>query len=405
MTNTTLNKNIRIAIVGAGVSGLTLAAELSRQGYQPQLFEQAPEMGVVGAALFISANSLRVLDDRIAAVDQLVARSFPVASVMAKDAYTGENIKTLMTGEHYENIYGFRGYGIHRAELQSILIDMVGMDNIHLDKRLVGVEDTDSEAILTFADGSAHAADLVIAGDGVRSVLRRHVVGYNDMLYSGCYAYRGMVSPEDANIPDPDSMQFWMADNGHALHYPIANRDHNFLLVKRSAGPWPHKAWTADAEEGDHLRDFENVHPELRAMLEQMPTGKKWAMFFSYPLHQWSRGRVTLMGDAAHAMLPHYGQGANTSMEDAIILADTLSHGVEAKEDLRDVQQRYQNLRIDRTRKIQIASAATGEQMHMATAEAKDSRNKRITRDGMWDYMVSWVHSYDATTSVANSLR
>ncbi|MHA2790141.1 FAD-dependent monooxygenase [Corynebacterium sp. S7] len=405
MSTTSLSKNMRIAIVGAGVSGLTLAAELSRQGYQPQLFEQAPEMGVVGAALFVSANSIRILEDRVHATDKLIERSFPVESVMAKDAYTGETIKTLLTGDEYEQRYGFRGYGIHRAELQSLLIQIVGMENIHLDKRLVGIDDDGSEAVLTFADGSTHAADLVIAGDGVRSLLRRHVVGYNDMLYSGCYAYRGMVSPDSANIPDHGSMQFWMADNGHALHYPIADQNHNFLVVKRSAGPWPHKTWTVDANEGDHLRDFEGVAPELRGMLEQMPTGKKWAMFYSYPLHQWSRGRVTLMGDAAHAMLPHYGQGANTSIEDAIILADALTHGIEAGEDLRDVQQRYQDLRIERTRKIQIASAATGEQMHMADSEAKERRTQKINRAGMWDYMVSWVHSYDATTAVANSLK
>lgn len=359
-------------------------------------------MGVVGAALFLSANSIRLLEQRFDAADAVTSKSFPVESVIHRDAYTGEVVAEMMTGAEYEARTGSRGYGIHRANLQALLVGIVGLENIHLDKRLTNVEDNGNEVVLTFADGSTHAADFVIGADGARSVLRRHIVGYNDAIYSGCYAYRGMIAPEDiGDLPTPDSMQFWMADNGHALHYPIAGQSQNFLLVKRSAGPWPHKAWTAPAEEGEHLKDFAGVDKRLEHVLTKMKTGQKWGMFYTYPLHEWSRGRVTLMGDAAHAMLPHYGQGANTSIEDAIVLADLLTDGAANSRELRDIQAEYQGKRIDRTRKIQIASAATGDLLHVSTPEAKARRAEKLQREGAWDHMLSWVHEFDASAQTS----
>ena len=391
----------RIAIVGAGIGGLTLAAELHRRGVEAHVYEQTAELREVGAAVALSANATRFLIGRLGLGEPLGKKSADVEALILRDGHSGEVVSRVIEREEYHRRAGAPYYGVHRADLQQILQGALTDGTLHLNKKCVGVDERPDGVVLNFADGDAIEADLVIGADGVRSGLRRYVVGYDDAQFSGSFAWRGLVDPaKTPSLPDPGAIQFWMGPGGHLLHYPIGDGTQNFFLVKRHNGPWPHKKWVTPAEPGEHLAAFEGWDPAVLELIGGADAPERWALFHRPPLHQWSRGRVTLLGDAAHAMVPHHGQGANQSIEDAIVLADclvdALSGGADGSDGLGDARQRYQDLRIARTRRVQVASLAAADAYHLPRGEAAQVRNEKLSAPTAWDTYLSWVHEHVA---------
>ena len=220
-------------------------------------------------------------------------------------------------------------WGIHRADLQAVLSKAVGLERINLSHRLTDLVQHPDRVSLSFANGRHVDADLVIGADGARSITRRWMLGYDDALYSGCSGFRGVVPAGRMDLlPDPEAIQFWVGPQGHLLHYPIGDQgDQNFLLVERHPSPWSSRDWVTPASEGEQLRLFKDWHPAVVQMITAVPISQRWGLFHRPPLGRWSKGRVTLIGDAAHALVPHHGQGANQSIEDAVVLAAQLAQG------------------------------------------------------------------------------
>lgn len=401
MTGTTRTRH-RVAIVGAGIGGLTLAIELRRQGLEPQIYEQADGLREVGAAVALSANATRFLRDRTGIGDGLAAAAADVDGLIFRDGRDGHEVARILSREAYRERCGAPYYGIHRADLQQLLAGALGTEGLHLSKRVVGVDDSGSAAVLRFADGDTAEADLVIGADGARSRLRREVVGYDDAVFSGCYGWRGIVGPEQLDLlPDPEAIQFWMGPDGHLLHYPIGSGEQNFLLVRRQTGPWPAQAWTVPGEPGEHVAAFEGWDPAVRQMISAVPGGDRWALFHRPPLHAWSKGRITLLGDAAHALVPHHGQGANQSIEDAIVLADCLTGALATGEDWDVARLRYQQRRLERTRRVQITSAATADVLHLPDGPLAEARNAGLAAPDAWDRYLGWIHEHVADRETA----
>lgn len=273
---TGVNSGRRIAIVGAGIGGLTLAVELRRQGLEPHVYEQAEELREVGAAVALSANATRFLRDRTGIGEGLAEKSADVDGLVFRDGRDGRVIGRVLSREAYRARCGAPYYGIHRADIQQLLAGALGGVGLHLGKRLVRIDDSGAAAaVLHFADGDRAEADLVIGADGAKSLLRREVVGYDDARFSGCYGWRGIVGPEHLDLlPDPEAIQFWMGPGGHLLHYPIGSGEQNFLLVKRLEGPWPEQAWLAPGTPGEHVAAFEGWHPAVLQMVNAAPHGR-----------------------------------------------------------------------------------------------------------------------------------
>ncbi|MET8471989.1 FAD-dependent monooxygenase [Streptomyces sp. NPDC006422] len=395
---TGVNSGRRIAIVGAGIGGLTLAVELRRQGLEPQVYEQTDELREVGAAVALSANATRFLRDRTGIGEGLAHKAADVDGLVFRDGRDGRVIGRVLSREEYRARCGAPYYGIHRADLQQLLAGALDGAGLHLGKRLLSVDDTGAAgAVLHFADGDRAEADLVIGADGARSLLRREVVGYDDARFSGCYGWRGIVGPERLDLlPDPEAIQFWMGPGGHLLHYPIGSGEQNFLLVKRLEGPWPEQAWLAPSTPGEHVAAFEGWHPAVLQMIAAAPAGERWGLFHRPPLHQWSKGRVTLLGDAAHALVPHHGQGANQSVEDAIVLADCLTSALARGEDWESARLRYQARRLERTRRVQIASITTADVLHLPDGPRAETRDRRLGAPDAWERHLAWIHEYAA---------
>ncbi|HET9271852.1 MAG TPA: FAD-dependent monooxygenase [Vicinamibacterales bacterium] len=383
-----------IAVVGAGIGGLTLAIALRRLGIRVDVYEQTAELREVGAAVALSANGTRFFE-QFGLIPRLAAHGAEVEALIWRDGRSGTLVGRHPVGSEYRQRFGAPYLGIHRAELQAALSSAAGLDRIHLNKRLVDIDDSGARAVLRFEDGSTADADLVIGADGARSLVRRWMLGYDDALYSGCSGFRGIVPMDRVpSLPDPMALQFWMGPGGHLLHYPMGNGDINFLLVERHPTPWPHRDWILPAVEGEQLRHFASWHPAVVEMITANPISPRWGLFHRPPLGRWTRGRVTLLGDAAHQLAPHHGQGANQSIEDAIVLAACLAGAGSGP--FATAIERYERLRRGRTRKVQYASISAVDILHLPDGENADRRDARLATFDNALHHLGWIHEFDA---------
>ncbi|SAK83956.1 salicylate 1-monooxygenase [Caballeronia temeraria] len=393
--------DLRIAIVGAGIGGLTLALALREHGVDAQLFEQTDELREVGAAVALSANATRFYE-RMGLRSAFDAVCAEIPALIYRDGRSGEVIGQHRGEPSYREQFSGSYWGVHRADLQAVLSKAVGVERINLGHRLVDLVQHPDRVSLSFANGRQVDADLVIGADGARSITRRWMLGYDDALYSGCSGFRGVVPAARTDLlPDPEAIQFWVGPLGHLLHYPIGDEgDQNFLLVERHPSPWTSRDWVTPASEGEQLRLFGDWHPAVVQMITAVPISQRWGLFHRPPLGRWSKGRVTLIGDAAHALVPHHGQGANQSIEDAVVLAAQLAKAGAGR--WREAQEAYERLRRGRTRKVQYASITTADVLHLPDGPEAQARNARLQgRDSLMRHL-DWIHDFDALEQEPN---
>ncbi|RRO16126.1 FAD-dependent monooxygenase [Saccharopolyspora rhizosphaerae] len=377
-----------VAIVGAGIGGLTLAVALRRRGIAATVYEQVLELREVGAAVALSANGTRVLHS-LGLRDRLAACSAVPTELVYRDWRTGDRVVSYRVGDDYAARFGAPYYGVHRADLQIALAEACGEDALRLDHRLVDLSAKAEGYELVFAHGATAHADLVVGADGVHSAVRRWVTEDDPAVYSGTSGFRGLVPVGSIpSVPDPGALQFWMGPGAHLLHYPIGDGSLvNFLAVVDEPAQWPGSSWVQDISPDQLCAPFDGWHPGVR---EVVATGlhKRWALFGQRPLQRWHRDGVVLLGDAVHAMLPHHGQGANQTIEDAATLASLL-HRYEPHQAL----PRYESLRRARTRSVQRSSWVASELLHLPDgpdAEARDERLAAIHET------LQWIHGHDA---------
>ena len=313
---------IRIVIVGAGVGGLTLALLLRRQGITVEVLEQASELREVGAGIALASNATRVLQ-RLGLGDDLARLSTEPTALIHRDGRDGHLISVHPMDGWYRRAFGAPFFGLHLVALQQLLADAWGPVHLHLDCRVEALTERGESIRVRCATGETFDADLAVGADGVHSQVRRWVTAGAEPVYSRTSGFRGLVPVGQLpGLPDPGALQFWIGPGAHLLHYPIADGSLiNFLAVIDGPEQWPTPAWMQEAPPGSHLAAFADWHPAVTDMLTAVPQSPRWGLFALRPLRRWSRGPVVLLGDAAHAMLPHQGQGANQAIEDAAILA------------------------------------------------------------------------------------
>ena len=402
-------QRFRIAVVGGGIGGLTLALALQQRGMEAAVFEQAPELAEIGAAVALSANSTRELR-RLGVLDQIAAVSTEPTELIYRSWQDGRRIAAhpVRQGLLYQERFGAPYFGIHRADLQRILHAALGSEGLHLGHRLQRIVDGAGCITLEFANGQSVQADLVVGADGVRSAVREWVAGGEGTTYSGTSAFRGIVpAAQLPSLPDPQAIQFWMGPNAHLLHYAIGGdgQDVNYFAVIEGPEAWPGAGSVCDIGPDEALNAFKGWHPAVTEMIGAVPYHKLWGLFVVRPLLQWHRGRTVLMGDSAHAMVPHHGQGANTTIEDAITLAELLAvaepRGEMPLAGLTATLGRYQALRRARTRKIQRSSWATNAILHLPDGPALQARDEKVAR---FPEDFAWIHEFDALQSARGGI-
>jgi len=392
--------DLRVAIIGAGIGGLSLALALRERGLTADVYEQAPELTEIGAAIALSANSTREYA-RLGLLDELTAASTIPTELIYRHWRDGSRIAAhpVHNDNTYVSRFGAPYLGIHRADLQKALSGAFGVKYVHLGCRLVNIIEDNNAVVVEFANGRVEHADIVVGADGVRSTVRRWVTGADDAVYSGTSAFRGIVPTDNLpSLPDPHAIQFWMGPDAHLLHYAIGGNGElvNFFAVVETPRMWLQDSTVADVHEDVPIASFRGWHRAVTEMIRAAESPIRWGLFTVRPLLRWYRDRVVILGDAAHGMLPHHGQGANTSIEDAFALAAFLTES--RSDDLDTAFVRYQTMRRARTRKIQRSSWVTSSLLHLPDGPAASVRNEKVARVPQ-DF--GWIHDYDVQRALA----
>jgi salicylate hydroxylase len=358
-------KNTRIALVGAGIAGLTAALALQRRGFRPVVYEQAPQLGEVGAGLTLSPNATHGLED-LGIGDRLrKLASRPVRQAVLHYR-TGEVLVDQERGDLPMQTYGANYYQIHRADLHTLLADGVRAQDpsaIRLNHAFAGLSQTNTAVEIAFANGAKQTHDVVIGCDGIKSEVRATLWGRTPARFTGNVAFRGLVPvdrlppgfkiwpPSAAAIGNKHSMARYLIRDGTILNYAA--------FAEKSG--WQGEGWSVRSEVSELLTEFRDWHESFRTFLAATPPELcfKWALHDRDPLPQWTKGRVSLLGDAAHPMLPFLGMGAAMGIEDGVVLARCFESAASVDETL----QRYEAARRERATLVQLASRAAQDRL------------------------------------------
>ena len=355
----------KVVIVGGGIGGLFAANALIAHGLQVSVYEQAPALGEVGAGVFVTPNAVRQLE-RVglgAAVERWGARvgtgshylrhdGTPIAPVQVTDA-SGWNAV----------------FGMHRADFVNLLAAGLPDGVVHTGHRAVGFEQDEGSARVTFANGASTEAHVVVAADGIHSALQAHVVPPSRPVFHGKISYRGLVSGERLPSWPMDRWLMWAGPSKHFLVFPVR---HGTMVNYVGFVPTDEEmkeSWSAPGDPQELRQAFDGWDPRIGDVLAQVDHTFRWALYDREPLPTWSHGRLTLLGDAAHPMLPHLGQGANQSVEDGMALATLLAQTDAARAPA--ALQAYERLRRERVAEIQHGARVNGLRVDSEVSDLK----------------------------------
>src|SRR5512145_2411437 len=318
---------LSVAVIGGGIGGLAAALALRAAGIDAQAFEQAPVLAEVGAGIQISPNASRLLR-RLGLADALEQRGVRPVAVHQRRWQDARTLQRAPLGDAVEAAFGAPYYHFHRADLLEALAGALPPGAIHLAHRLTGFVDHGDRVEAAFDNGARAVADALVGADGIHSTVRAALFGPERPRFTGCIAYRGLVPAERlAHLGLEIVSSNWMGPGGHFVHYFVAGRRLvNFVAVNERE-TWTRESWTDRGQVADALAAFDGWHPQVRAIIGAVDETFIWALFDRLPLERWSVGRVTLLGDACHAMLPFMAQGAAQAIEDGATLAACLVEG------------------------------------------------------------------------------
>jgi salicylate hydroxylase len=363
-----------IGIVGGGIGGLTAAIALRRLGLEVLVFEQAQRFGRVGADINLTPNAVRALDglDLGVALRETAARpQFRISRMWDSGAETSR----LPMAEAAEQKYGAPQLTLHRADLLSAMEAALPAAAIRLGHRTSGLEADADGVTLRFVDGATQRLDAVIGADGIHSVVRTALHGAENPRFTGVVAFRAVVPAERlTGTPNLDSFTKWWGPDPQSqiVTFPLNRGRDIFIFATIAQESWTHESWTQPGSVEELRALYADYHPEARALLDACDAVLKTALWERDPLPFWSQGRVTLLGDAAHPMLPFMAQGACQAVEDAVVLARHLA----AAASIEGAFLGYEAARLSRTSRIQLNSRA----------------NTWLREGGNAD----WVYGYDA---------
>ena len=346
----------RIAIIGAGIGGLTAAACLRRIGMDVRIYEQARGFTRLGAGIQQAPNSIRVLY-ALGLKEKLLAQAFQPDSNDSRDHDTGRLTNSLPLGQSVLQRHGVPYFLMHRGDLHAMLADLVPAETVRLNHKLAGLDQaSDGTVRLSFTNRDTAEADAVIGADGVHSVVRAFMLGEEQPRYTGRVAYRTVFPTALLGGLQPFPCVKWWGPDRHIVSYFVnPRRDELYFVTSTPEPEFSAEFWSAKGELGTMRAAYDMFHPQVRAILAACPDVHKWALVERDPLPHWVEGNVALLGDACHPMTPYMAQGASTSIEDGAVLSRCLE-GVD-RDGLHSALLRYEATRKERTSRIQRTSA------------------------------------------------
>jgi salicylate hydroxylase len=375
-----------VAIIGAGIGGLTAALSLQHFGVPVRVFEQAQAFREVGAGVTITPNAMNVLDF-LGVGPALAEQAGETLRYFVRSAADGRELERGPDPGSFVAEFGAPYCNLHRADLHSALADTVRKndpDAIMLDHRFDYLEQDEDTVIAYFSNRTAFEAPALVGADGGASAVRNAVFGGQKAAYTGHVALRALVPltrVPRAIIDDPYVL--YVGVGRSLIHYPLRRQTTMNLLGNAQAAQWQAEGWSIPATVEEFLRLFDDFPGPVRELIAAIPGPDlfKWGLRDREPLEAWTRGRVTMLGDAAHPMTPYLGQGACMAIEDGMILGRALA----GAPDLEEAFSRYEAARRDRANGVQLASRYQGTQHHGSTASGPGTGKTAATL-GLFSY-------------------
>jgi salicylate hydroxylase len=386
-------RTLSVAIVGGGIGGLAAALALLRAGLDPTVYEQAPALGEVGAGIQLAPNCTRILRrlGLLPAIERVAVR--PVAFEFRRWD-DGRVLSRTPLGDAVEATFGAPYYHVHRADLIEVLAAALPPDRLHVGRRCVAVAEEGNRAELRFADGSTVEADLAVGADGIHSEVRRSLLGPEAPRFTGNVAYRGLVPAERvAHLGLERTITSRLGPGAHLVHYFVsAGRWLNVVCAVEEAS-WTRESWTDRGDVGALRAAYAGWDPAVGGILDALEVTLKWALFDRPPLPRWSVGRVTLLGDACHPMLPYMAQGAAQAIEDAGALAACLAAD---PDDPPAALRRYETLRLPRASVVQAMARGNAARFHLPDGPEQRARDAAMASSFGLSPEVGWLYGHDA---------
>jgi salicylate hydroxylase len=392
-----MSEPLPILIAGAGIGGLSAALALIRRGFRVRVIEQARGLAEIGAGVQISANGAHALFSLglEAALEKVWCE--PVGKEIRLWS-TGETWKLFDLGAVSRERYGAPYFMIHRADLHRILLEAVTVaapDCIALGMRAAGFEQDDGSVTLLCDNGTRLEGAALIGADGVHSRIRNALFGEMPARFTGLLAWRGLVPME--RLPERLRRLVgtnWVGPGGHVVHYPVRSGTLLNFVGTAERSDWQVESWTERGTTEEALNDFKGWNADIETIIRNIEAPFKWALLGREPLKQWTRGRVTLLGDAAHPTLPMMAQGANMAIEDAVVLA----RSVAAHAEIGSALLAYEQARRERTSRLVRAANDNAARFHNPALGDASGAARYV--DSEWQeakvkQRYDWVFEYD----------
>ena len=372
-----IKSQLPVLVSGGGIGGLAAALALVRQGFHVQVFEQAPEIGEIGAGIQLGPNAFHAFD-ALGVGEKARGRAVYTDYMVMHDAIDEYQIGKIETGETFRQRFGNPYAVIHRADVHLSLLEgavETGKVEFHTNTRIEKIEQDEAAGTVTAIDqnGKRWTGQALIGADGVKSVVRQQFVG-DPARVTGHVVYRAVV--DKADFPEDlrwNAASIWVGPNCHLVHYPLRGGEQYNVVVtfhSREQEEWGVK----DGSKEEVQSYFQGICPKARQLIDLPKTWKRWATADREPIGQWTYGRVTLLGDAAHPTTQYMAQGACMAMEDAVTLGEALrTH----HNDWPKALDMYQRARVARTARIVLSSREMGRIYHAKGVE-------RLVRNDLW---------------------
>lgn len=365
-------KSYTFVITGGGIGGVMAALALAKNGHRVHLLEQASEFKEIGAGIQLGPNAFHLFE-LLDLTKQITALSAFPDDLIVMDSLSGEKIKDIPAATLIRNRFGYPYGLIHRADLHSVLLDACrGLPQIsmHSGTKMTEFEDLGDHVVAHTESGESYTGDALIGADGLWSSVRAKIVDDGKPRVSGHIAYRAVLPAEEVPAANRhNAMTLWAGPKNHLVHYPLRGGK-LFNLVAVFHSNRYEEGWDSYGDTEELTLRFQGVVPEVKQMLDKIESWRMWVLCDREPIKEWTKGRVTLLGDAAHPMLQYLAQGACMAMEDAVCLA----RKVESSDDIATALTAYQDTRYLRTARAQLTARLYGNVYH-AMGATRDLRN------------------------------
>lgn len=363
-------------IIGGGIGGLAAAYSLSRIGKRVTVLEQAPQFAEIGAGIQLGPNSYKMFQ-RLEMVEDVNAISAFPDHLMMRDSVTAEVVASIPAGEDFRRLFGFPYAVIHRADLHSAFLRRCAASplvSMHVNSKAVSIKQDEGGVEVRTETGETYSGAALIGADGIWSLTRQIVAGESKARPAGHIAYRAVLPSTD--VPEElrsNTMTLWAGEKAHLVQYPLRGGE-LFNLVAVFHSQRFSEGWNDYGDPAELHAAFADKCEQVRTLLGKIESWRMWVLNDRDPIRDWVKGRIALLGDAAHPMLQYLAQGANMAIEDAVCLADMM---VNEGENVESAFLRYRDARYLRTTRVQMQARLYGEIYH-ASGATRDMRNAEI---------------------------